>query len=195
MTYISCQNPEYWAIAFLQDEYEREKEAVSQFTSELKHSMPRLRMRIDLGFGSARDFEESDIREYRYNFRAPYFQNAVKVGEFNNFTDAKSKLETSFGNSTANASIFDVNIISEKVQLIGLNLSQEADIFLQLDDADRKHTACMPYELLIIEDAIYMLDPRYRLAVSFPDINSKKYSKIKAIGKAIEAEINELLTN
>ena len=75
----------------------------------------------------------------------------------------------------------------------GIQLAQESEIFLLLDNADRKHTACLPYELLIVENEVFILDPKYRLAISFPDMKSKMFSKVKSISKKIESAFKAMM--
>ncbi|NQU68239.1 MAG: hypothetical protein HQ510_09885 [Candidatus Marinimicrobia bacterium] len=193
MTYVSCQNPEYWAIAFLQDEYERERAAIAQFTKELKRSIPRFRMRIDLEFGSTQNFTEENINKYRYKSRSPHFEDALIVGEFDSFSDALSSIEKNIDNSPHESLVFSTTVIEGRVQLIGIQLAQESEIFLLLDNADRKHTACLPYELLIVENEVFILDPKYRLAISFPDMKSKMFSKVKSISKKIESAFKAMM--
>ena len=193
LTYVSYQNPEFWAIAYLQNEYDRERQVITQFSHELKRSLPTLRMHIDLPFGSDQNFTEENIRQYRYNFRAPYFQNAIKVGTFDHFAEAVSSIEKNIEISPSLTEVFSVTIIHGHVRLLGVQLPEEADILLHLDTGDRNHTAALPYELLVIDQEVFILDPKYRLALGFPDLNSKMFSKVKSMGKKIESDIKMLM--
>ena len=49
-----------------------------------------------------------------------------------------------------------------------------------IDFGERKHTAFLPYGLLVMDDAVVMLHGRFRIALSFPDLTMGTFSKIMA---------------
>ena len=55
-----------------------------------------------------------------------------------------------------------------------------------IDIGQHKHTAFLPYEMLILKNKVYMLHGRYRIALSFPDLKMGTFMKIVSTPGNIE---------
>jgi hypothetical protein len=56
-----------------------------------------------------------------------------------------------------------------------------------------KHTAYLPYEIYISDNKAYILNGKFRIAISFPDLSMGQFMKIKNAPKNIKKSIIELL--
>ncbi len=196
MTYISIQNPPYWANAYLQDDYDKVAKDIEKFTRELKYAMPKLRMRIDLGYGSNQDFTAQDLREYRFGSRMPYFEDAVFLGEFDSHEQAVSTIEKNLESSKVCSFVFRNDIEGTTMTLFGVGLTGEkgeAAFVPVLDTGERRHTAFLPYEILVTDKKVYMLPAKYRIPLSFPDMKKSVLRKIKSTPKYIEESMRTLV--
>ncbi|MEZ4908258.1 MAG: hypothetical protein R2771_11610 [Saprospiraceae bacterium] len=50
----------------------------------------------------------------------------------------------------------------------------------KIDITSPKHTA-LPYELLILDNKVYMLHGRFRIALAFPDLSIDQFMKIVSL--------------
>ena len=197
MTYVSCQNPEYWAIAFLQDDYNKHESAIIKFKNELLGLMPSMSMRIDMEYGSYSDLTSEEIKNYKYKRKMPGFSDTVKIGEFKNFKEAVGVIESNLASSSVCKQVFTNKTEGKNVQVFGIGLSGnngESSFFKIFDTGDKRATSFLPYEIIVIENNVFMLNGRYRFALGFPDQSKKIFSKTKSIQKNIEADLRTLMT-
>ena len=61
-----------------------------------------------------------------------------------------------------------------------------------IDISSPKHTAFLPYELLILDNKVYMLHGRFRIALSFPDLSMGQFMKIVSTPGYIEDTFEKL---
>jgi len=61
-----------------------------------------------------------------------------------------------------------------------------------IDLASPKHTAFLPYELLVKYGEAHMLHGRFRIALSFPDLTMGTFTKIMSTPGAIEELLGQL---
>lgn len=197
MTYVSCQNPEYWAIAFLQDDYNKHESSIAKFKNELLGLMPSMSMRIDLGYGLYSDLSPEEIKNYKYKRKMPSFTDAVRIGEFESFDEAVDTIESNLASSSVCKQVFANKTKGKNVQVFGIGLTGdngESSFFKMFDTGDKKATSFLPIEIIVIEKNVFMLDARYRFAIGFPDQSKKIFSKTKAIKKNIEADLQTLMS-
>lgn len=58
------------------------------------------------------------------------------------------------------------------------------------DQADIRHTAHLPYEMLVSGSKVYALHGKFRIAQSYPDLTMTTFMKISNAPDAIEAALN-----
>ncbi len=181
MTYVSCQNPEYWGNAYFQDDYPKVSKNIAAFKRKLMRALPKMRGRFNRQFGSSRNFTAKDMRHYRYMFGMPYFEDSVKLGTFSSYEEAVETIERNLEISTTCEKVFGKEIPDKRVKLYGVGLggdSGEGYFLPTIDVAKMKHTAALPYDLLVIDNEVYMLHGRFRIASSFPDLTMMTFGKI-----------------
>ena len=62
----------------------------------------------------------------------------------------------------------------------------------KIDLASPKHTAFLPYELLVDDNEAHMLHGRFRIALSFPDLTMGTFTKIMSMPGDIEDLLKQL---
>ena len=195
-TEISLQNPEYWGNAYLQDEYPVAESTVKELISRILVAFGSGSSNI--AFGSSQKFSAEDLREYHYMFSMPYFEDQVVLGEFESHNQALETIETNLRNSENCIKVFRQTVKSQETVLYGIGLkgaTGERHFLPIIDIAEHKHTAFLPYELLVNGKKVYMLHGRFRIAVSFPDLTMMTFGKIMSTPGDIEALMATLTAN
>ena len=174
--------------AFLQDEYPVAESTVKELISRILDAFGSGSSNI--AFGSSQEFSAEDLREYHYMFSMPYFEDQVELGEFESHNQALETIETNLGNSENCIKVFRQTVKSQETVLYGIGLkgtTGEGHFLPIIDIAEHKHTAFLPYELLVNGKKVYMLHGRFRIAVSFPDLTMMTFGKIMSTPGDIEA--------
>ena len=195
-TEISLQNPEYWGNAYLQDEYPVAESTVKELISRILVAFGS--GSSNKAFGSSQEFSAEDLREYHYMFSMPYFEDQVELGEFESHNQALETIETNLRNSENCIKVFRQTVKSQQTVLYGIGLkgaTGEGHFLPIIDIAEHKHTAFLPYELLVNGKKVYMLHGRFRIAVSFPDLTMMTFGKIMSTPGDIEALMATLTAN
>ena len=107
---------------------------------------------LNKAFGFSQQFSEEDLREYHYMFSMPYFEDQVELGEFEFHNQALETIETNLRNSENCIKVFRQTVKSQKTVLYGFGLkgtTGEGHFLPIIDIAEHKHTAFLPYELLV----------------------------------------------
>ena len=152
----------------------------------------------NIAFGSSQEFSGEDLHEYHYMFSMPYFEDQVELGEFESHNQALETIETNLRNSENCIKVFRQTVKSQETVLYGIDLkgtTGEGHFLPIIDIAEHKHTAFLPYELLVNGKKVYMLHGRFRIAVSFPDLTMMTFGKIMSTPGDIEALMATLTAN
>ena len=176
---ISYTNPIYWGNAYYGDNYNQVQSHYISVTEKICSALSNVGESLDLPFGSDEGLSEKSLRNYRYMFGMEKFDDVVKLNEFDSFEDAVSAIDGKLANSEN--FIYSVEFTDEKLKLYGIAIGGEKgeERFLPIIDISTlKHTASLPYELLIVDKKAVMLHGRYRIALSFPDLTMMTFSKI-----------------
>ena len=130
-------------------------------------------------------------------FGMPYFDDTIELGDFDNYTAALAKVESSVKKGIPNVKmVYKVAIPGKELTLYGFALSgaDGESRFLPIIDINKpKHTAFLPYEILVMGNKVYMLHGRYRIAISFPDLTMGTFSKIMSTPGNIEDLLKQLV--
>ena len=195
MTYVSCQNPEYWGNVYFQEDYLAVRKHILKFREKLFRAMPKMRGRFNWQFGCEKGCTPEKMRHYRYMFGMPYFEDMVELAEFDSYADAVATVENNFSQSEFCTKVFEKEIPGKNVKLYGVGLGGdrgEGRFISILDVADIKHPAFLPYEMLVIENKVYMLSGRFRIPVSFPDMTLRTFMKLLPTFRNIEEMMKSL---
>jgi len=161
---ISITNPLYLSKAFLGDDFNKESavQVLASITNEfnaVKNSVDKLKFQL--------------LPKYQFMDGLPYFKDYIVVARGD---DLKSKLEKNKRIEYA----FD---LKNGATLVGVTLSKRTRKFPK--KIGTKNAAMLPYPLLIENGEAKILDPKYYLALMYPQLTMEEFMTIATIPDAI----------
>ena len=181
-TIISYTTPEYWGNAYFQDNFNKVSSNYSSLSEKLKAALNPLGTNGGTTFGSEDGLSANDLQGYHYMMGMPYFDDTHELAKFENYEEAVSKIDDNLSSGITDLKkIYAVEFPGQKLKLYGIELSGEngeSDFMPTIDTGNPKHTAFLPYEMLVMDNKVYMLHGRFRIALSFPDLTMGTFMKI-----------------
>ncbi len=166
---VRVQNPAYFAPAYLDGAYSK-----GQFKStidSLKKALGELK-------GSSEKLEASDIPGYHFMMGMPCFSDAISVN------DTDKVYEKVAGNEN----ILYRLTLPNGVILVGHKLSPSTSGFLTTLH-QTNNSQILPYEALVSSNQVKIMNPKFYLALSLPQLTMGQFMKISDIPDKIEADI------
>lgn len=149
-------------------------------------------------FGAKTGLSKEALNEYHYTFGMEYYDDVITLAEYDSFQEAVKKVESSL--KTREGGVFKVSRIDipgKKIIVfhVGMteNFSSDATIMNIIDFGELKQTAHLPYEILIKGNKVMALAPRFRIAISFPDLSMMGERSFMKITRTPE-DISKALT-
>ncbi len=186
---ISYTNPLYLGNAYFQKKFSDVEDKFLMVQDKLKQAMAGLGTVKDEAFGAKEGMTPKDISKYHYMFGMEYFQDVVELTEFSSYEVGKSIIESKLSKGGDTELVYSFEIPGKKLKLYGIALSGESGEghFLPIIDISKpKHTAFLPYEILLMGNTAVMMHGRYRIALAFPDLTMTTFSKIMSTPGNIE---------
>ena len=163
---VRVQNPSYLASAYLKGyKYGDFKATLNSLEKVLSTMIPVLQQK-----------EIDALPEYHFMFGMPYLEDTITVAEnvrVPNF--AKTSYSLKLPNGTT---------------LVGHKLTAKTNKFLNKINQN-KNAQLLPYESMIKDGKATILNPKYYLALSLPNLSMGEFMKIAMIPDAIEKEIEK----
>ncbi|MHB8834474.1 MAG: hypothetical protein ACYC9Y_02010 [Candidatus Methylomirabilia bacterium] len=148
-------------------------------------------------FGSKSGFVAKRLRNYHYMMLMPYFEDQVELGTFASHADAVAKLEAGLAASAEAKSIYRIDVPGTEQSLFGIAIlaGAGADVTVMkiTDTGAPRHTAHLPYEVLVAGGRVLMLHGKFRIAQSFPDLTMGTFMKISGAPDGIAKVLGGLL--
>lgn len=196
-TIVSYTNPEYWGMAYFGDDYGMAASAYAGLSTKLKNLMGKIGTFDGTAFGSEKGIEADKLKKYRYMLGMARFDDTIELGKFSTHKEAVSKVEAAVREGRTDVSmVYRVSIPEKEIVLYGFGLSGEkgeGKFLPVIDIAEPKHTAFLPYEMLIAGNEVHMLHGRYRIALSFPDLTMGTFTKIMSTPPTIKKMLEQLV--
>ncbi len=175
---VSYVNPIYMSYAYQMEDMSEVDKALKALFGESK------------AFGSKRGHSKRKLNGYHYMAFMPYFDDHEELGSF---ASHKEALDTINKNLSADnkglTKIFEVAIPGKDEVLIGVAINtgegSDKNILEKIDTADLKHTAYLPYALLVSGKDVYSLHGKFRIALAFPDLGMGQFMNIMGAPDAI----------
>ena len=181
-TIVSYTNPIYWGNAYFRSDYGKVSTNYSTIKENLELSMKASGAFVGTSFGSKKGLTSEDLHKYHYMMGMPYFDDTEELEEFDNYRTAVSKIDANVKKGISNLKqVYKVSIPGKELTLYGFALTGDEgeSKFLPIIDINNpKHTAFLPYEVLVMGNEVHMLHGRYRIALAFPDLTMGTFSKI-----------------
>lgn len=196
-TLVTYTNPNYWGNAYFRKDFSEVAASYHALNTKLEKAMAETGQFRDVEFGSKKGLSEKSLRKYHYMFGMPYFDDTIKLQDFSSFQQAVQTIEKNASNPGNNLDLlYKIDIPGKDLSLFGFGLKGEKgeSKFLPIIDIDNpKHTAFLPYEILVTGKEVHMLHGRYRIAIAFPDLTMGTFSKIMSTPGDIEESLELLV--
>jgi hypothetical protein len=196
-TIVSYTNPEYWGRAYFQNSYEDVVANYKIVSTNFIESMKAVGSYDGTPFGSEKGLSAKDLLKYHYMMGMPYFDDAVELESFDSQTKAIKKIEANLMKGVPYVKqVYKVEIPNKDIVLYGFALSGEdgeSNFLPIIDISNPKHTAFLPYEVLVMDGEVYMLHGRFRIAIAFPDLSMGTFTKIMSTPGNIEDMLEKLV--
>lgn len=190
VTNVSYTNPAYWGNAYFRGDFSKVKSNYDAVAKALEGVMKSLDGYKGSSFGSKKGVDADDLHKYHYMMGMPYFDDTEELKEFDSYKDAVAKIDANLKKGVANAKlVYKVSVPGKNLTVYGIGLSGEdgeSKFLPKIDIASPKHTAFLPYEILVMGNEVHMLHGRFRIAVSFPDLSMGTFTKIMSTPGDIE---------
>jgi uncharacterized protein (DUF302 family) len=193
---ISYTNPFYWGNAYYRDDYPKVENYYKSVYNMFIRAMKASGTYKGRFFGSEEGIEIDDLREYQYMMGMPEFDDEVELKEFDSYEKAVAKIDANLKKGGKNfKKVYSVTIPGKKLKLYGIALTgtDGEKLFMpKIDISKPKHTAFLPYEILVNDDEVVMLHGRFRIALGFLDLTMGTFTKIMSAPGDIEDAMEEI---
>lgn len=186
---ISYTNPLYLGNAYFQGRFGDVEHHFILAEKKLKEAMTELGEVKNNDFGAEEGIQAKKLRHYHYMFGMEYFEDVVELAEFDSYSAGKKIIEANLAKGGNTQKVFSFEVPGKELTLYGIALGGEdgEPHFLPIIDINSpRHTAFLPYEMLLMGDKAVMLHGRYRIALAFPDLTMTTFSKIMSTPGDIE---------
>jgi hypothetical protein len=170
---IAYTNPHYWANAF------RMQNNVDAVAKQLKSALG-----YETQFGSGTlALTAEDLRKYHYTFMMEYFDDPSILNYFDSHEQAVATVRDNLAKGIAATSqVYELKLGPDSkgkpMTLFGVGLkgvdaddcSSDAYIMSRIDKSSPRHSAHLPYEILVYGDHTEALYGRFRIAISWPHL-------------------------
>ncbi|MCZ2175720.1 MAG: hypothetical protein LC110_14450 [Burkholderiales bacterium] len=188
---VSYTNPTYMAHAY-------------RMAGDLKGV--RAKLQAALGrieeFGSSGHYPDQ-LRRYHYMIGMEYFDEPSLLASYASHDEAVRTVEAGLAAGKYGVTkVYRVDVAGKKEVLFGVAMKGEGEegkfrddkyIMSVIDFKDVKSTAHLPYDMLVVDNKIYALYAKFRIAINFPDLSMMGENSFMRIQPAPEAIRKALL--
>jgi hypothetical protein len=128
-------------------------------------------------------YETEELADYQFMMGMPHFDDVIEIAEGK---DLLSKIST----KKSTEYIAYKLTLPNGSTLVGHKLKSSTNKFLNKITAER-NANLLPYQSLIKDDMIVMLDPKYYLALSLPLLTMSDFMQISSVPREIEKGIEK----
>lgn len=189
-TVVAYTNPFYWGNAYFRSDFEKVQGNYASLNSHLEAAMKALGTFKNQPYGSKNGLTATQLKKYHYMVGMPYFNDVVELGKFDSYAAAVAKIDANIKSGISGVKLVSkVSVAGKDLTLynFALTASKGESKFLPIIDiAQPKHTAFLPYEVLVDGGKVMMLHGRYRIALSFTDLTMVTFTKIMSTPGDIE---------
>jgi hypothetical protein len=170
---VAYTNPVYWANAY------RMASNLDGVSSKLKSA---LGMQKQYGTGD-KELTAEDMREYHYTFMMEYFDDPSDLASYGSHAEAVKAVEKNLAAGKAGTSqVYKISLGKDtegkEMTLFGVALGGTGEkdcsgdnyIMSRIDKSNPRHSAHLPYELLVYGGDVEALYGRFRIAISWPHL-------------------------
>ncbi len=187
---VSYMNPDYWYRAYLRGKFSGAQEAVTSVQKRLVKALGD-----GAGFGG--DVSQAELTDYRYMFGMERFDSAnSELSSHASFDDALKSVKDNLAKGLGDTrQVYEVVMPDKKMAVFGVAMNSSSDgegWWVNKIGAD--HPAALPYELFIVDNKVYALYARYRIALGWPALGMGQFMTIINAPEAIRNTLVRLAT-
>ena len=182
---VSYMNPDYWYRAYLRGQFKTAQAAVKSV---------QLRLQKALGEGRAfgGDVPEGDLPTYRYMLGMERFDAAnSELASHGSFEEAIKAVQAGLASGAGNSSrVYEVIMPEQKIAVFGVAMNDPSTgegWWVNKIGAD--HMAGLPYEIFVVNNKVYALYARYRIALAWPSLGMGQFMGIMNAPEAIRTTL------
>jgi len=171
---VSYANPEYWQRAFVRGKY-------GQVQAAGKAAQARLVQALGEGQPFGGEVDASDLASYRYMFGMERFDTNSELVTHASFDEALATVRTNLAQGTADtAKVYEVVMPGRKIAVFGvaMNSTESGEGWWISKIEGAAHVAALPYEIFIVDNKVYALYARFRIALSWPELGMGQFMGI-----------------
>lgn len=173
MIELAYTNPAYWANAY------RMNDNLDPISVALKSVLG-----FELQFGTGDNtYSAREMRKYHYTFMMEYFDDPSALARYDSHQQAVDVVSANLAkHAGASTEVFRLNLGQDtegkEMTLFGVGLSGQDEedcsgdqyIMGRIDKSSPRHTAHLPYEILVYGNWVQALYARFRIAISWPHL-------------------------
>lgn len=172
---VTYMNPDYWYRAYFRGQFPKAEKTVSALKEKLAKTLG-----AGLGFGG--DEKAEDLPKYRYLVGMERFDSEKNLlAQHVSFDEAVKAVQDNLAKGAARTSkVYEVVMPEKKMAVFGVAMNDETlgDGRWIAKIGGQDSIAALPYELYVVNNSVYALFGRYRLAVSFPNLSMGHFMRI-----------------
>lgn len=187
---VSYMNPEYWYRAYLRGKFPASQEAV-------KSVQQRLVKALGEGTGFGGDVPQAELTDYRYMFGMERFDSAnSELASYASFDEALKAVKDNLTKGVGDTrQVYEVAMPDKKMAVFGVAMNSSSDgEGWWVNKIGTDHPAALPYELFIVDNKVYALYARYRIALAWPALGMGQFMTIINAPEAIRNTMVRLAT-
>jgi len=197
---VSYTNPVYMAAAY------RMAGDLADVRAQLEGALG-----AESDFGSEKNLTAEDLRKYHYTVMMEYFDDPSELAEYDNHAEAVKAVEAGLAaGAGGTAKVYRIDVPGKSpegkemtvfgVAMKGVNAddcSSDEFIMSRIDKSTPRHTAHLPYEILVNGDEAEALYGRFRIAIDWPHLpmvagsNGGTFFSIMCSPNAIEEALTQ----
>jgi len=151
----------------------------------------------DKTFGAKEGMTADELRKYHYMMAMPYFDDQVEIGEYDSFASATAKVDAGISAGKGTKKVYRIDIPGKEEAVFGVAITDgegaDKTVMTSIDNGELRHSAHLPYEILVSGNKAYILHGKFRIAQSFPDLGMGSFMSISAAPDAIENTLKEAI--
>ena len=169
VTEVAYTNPEYMAAAY------RMAVDMADIRTQLEGALG-----AEKDFGSEKKLTAADLRKYHYMFAMPYFDDQSELAKYGSQAEAVKAVEDSLAaGKGATAKVYRVDIPGKDETIFGVALngkdsedcSGDRYVMGKIDNSTPRHTAHLPYEIVVSDGVPRALSAKFRIAINWPHLS------------------------
>jgi hypothetical protein len=185
---VTYMNPDYWYRAYLRGHYGDAGKAI-------KSVQQRLEKALGAGAGFGGDVPQGELATYRYMFGMEKFDSENSLlATHATFEDALKAVQGNLARGVADTQrVYEVVMPTQKMAVFGvaMNSATEGEAWW-VNKIGADHPAGLPYEVFIVDNKVYALYARYRIALAWPALGMGQFMGIINAPEAIRTTLSRV---